>query len=234
MSHKHPFIQLLLTALLFTSCDTGLRNGTKSDTDTSNKSHQIVQIKADSVELIASFQETDSPANEYLFQELKPIRANFKRINSIEHWNHIKTLELWETTEGGEALLYECNGILEKIITRQYGETFQLLTEYYLLNGKPSFVLEKSYRYNRPMYYDSIAMKEMNDNETFDFEKSEILEDRSYFENGQLIHQINNQDCGAPFEESYLLAEQKRILADFKKLVSASKKLAIKVKKQHD
>ncbi|MEO6254797.1 MAG: hypothetical protein ABIO79_15915 [Ferruginibacter sp.] len=96
-------------------------------------------------------------------------------------------------------------------MTRHYGETFQQLTEYYLLKGQLSFVFEKSYKYNRPIYYDSAS-------QAFDFEKFEIIEDRSYFENRKLIHQVNNQDCGSPFADNYLLEEQKRLNPDFDKL----------------
>ena len=49
--------------------------------------------------------------------------------------------------------------------------------------------------------------------------KSEIIEDRSYFENGKLLHQLNNQDCGSPFKNDYLLEEQKRIKTDYEKLL---------------
>ena len=62
-------------------------------------------------------------------------------------------------------------------------------------------------------------MKENNDNQTFDIEESEIIEDRSYFQNGKLIHQINNQDCGSPFAAEYLLEEQKRLKKSFDKLL---------------
>ncbi len=168
--------------------------------------------------------EEDLPVNEYLTERLKPIRANYKRINSITNWTNIDTKELWETTEGGEAKYYYQKRQLEKITTRHFGETFQQLTEYYLMNGQLSFVFEKSYKYNRPMYYDTAAMKENNDTEAFDFEKSEIVEDRSYFENGKLLHQLNNQDCGSPFADDYLLEEQKRIKTGFEKLIELGRK----------
>ena len=108
-------------------------------------------------------------------------------------------------------------------MTRHFGETFQQLIEYYLLNGQLSFVFEKSFKYNRPIYYDSTSMKENKDNQAFDFEKSEIVEDRSYFEKGKLIHQMNNQDCGSPFADGYLMEEQKRIVSDFAKLKTMKK-----------
>ena len=62
-------------------------------------------------------------------------------------------------------------------------------------------------------------MKETNDTEVFNFEKSTIIEDRSYFDNGILLHQLNNKDFGSPFADDYLLKEQKRIKEDFEKLI---------------
>lgn len=113
---------------------------------------------------------------------------------------------------------------LEKIITRHFGETAQKLTEYYLLNGELSFVFEKLYKYNRSIYWDLKAKEENNDTEVFNFEKSEIMEDRSYFTDGKLLHQINNQDCGSPFASNYLLEEQERLLTEFRNLIILIKK----------
>jgi hypothetical protein len=210
----------ILTFLFLTNC--GQSNSeqtitTVSDTTTTNS------LQPDTVKLKETFNEEDLPINEYLTDRLKPIRTNFKRINSITNWTSIDTEELSGSTEGGEAKFYYQNGQLEKIVARHYGETFQLLTEYYLLNGQLSFVFEKRHKYNRPLYYDTTAMKENNDNEAFDFDKSEIIEDRSYFENGKLLHQINNKDCGSPFADDYLLEEQKRIKTDFDKLIGQTK-----------
>ncbi len=175
-------------------------------------------IRDDTAILKETFQQEDTAYNEYLAERLKPIRKNFKRINSIANWTSTYNKELDESTEGGEATFYFSDGVLEKIVTRRFGETFQQLTEYYLLNGKLSFVFAKSYKYNRPIYYDSASMKENKDDQTFDSEKSEIVEDRSYLEKGKLIHQVNNQDCGSPFADDYLLEEQKRLTTDFDKL----------------
>jgi len=190
-----------------------------TETQTDLGSVSVDSLQPDTIQLRETFNEEDLPVNEYLTERLKPIRENFKRINSFTNWTFIDTKELWETTEGGEVKYYYQNGQLEKIVTRHFGETFQQLNEYYLMNGQLSFVFEKTYKYNRPMYYDTTAMKENNDTEAFDFEKSEIVEDRSYFENGKLLHQLNNQDCGSPFADDYLLEEQKRIKTDFEKLI---------------
>ncbi|MCT3758177.1 hypothetical protein HZQ19_07350 [Elizabethkingia anophelis] len=176
--------------------------------------HQYNTIQAK-----ASFNKEDIPVNEYLTDKLKPIRDNFKRINSIEKWSVIKQQDLFESAEGGEAKYYYQKNKLEKIITRIFGESGQTLTEYYLLNGQLSFVYEKNYKYNRPLYYDTKAMKENNDTEAFDFDKSEITENRGYFVNGKLIHILNSEDCGAPFSSDYIAEEQKSILSEFSKLL---------------
>jgi hypothetical protein len=62
-------------------------------------------------------------------------------------------------------------------------------------------------------------MKENNDTEAFDFDKSEITENRSYFVNGKLIHILNSEDCGAPFSSDYITEEQKSILEEYHKLL---------------
>ncbi|WP_445456431.1 hypothetical protein [Flavobacterium sp. HNIBRBA15423] len=213
----------ILTFLLLTSCGQSKSNQTSTTvSDTIVATNNVV--RTDTVGLKETFNEEDLPVNEFLTIRLKPIRANFKRINSITNWTSIDTKELSESTEGGEAKFYYQKGQLKKIVTRHYGETFQLLTEYYLLNGQLSFVFEKRHKYNRPLYYDTTAMKENNDTEAFNIDKSEIIEDRSYFENGKLLHQINNQDCGSPFADEYLLEEQKRIITYFDKLIGQKKK----------
>ena len=192
-------------------------------TSSQNNVDKKVNQPNDTIQLTESLKQEDLAVNEYLTNELKPIRENFKRLNSIENWTQIKVTELWESTEGGEAKYYFQNKNLKKIITHHFGETFQKLTEYYLKDEKLSFVFEKSYKYNRPVYYDSSAKEENNDIEKFDFEESEIIEERSYFNNGKLLHQLNNQDCGSPFANDYLLEEQKRLLTKFEKLIKLEK-----------
>lgn len=192
---------------------------TTATTDTATQK----SVKTDTVEPKESVNEEDLPVNEYLIDRLKPIRANFKRINSITKWTAVDTV-LLESSEGGIAKFYYQLGQLEKIVARQYGETFQSLTEYYLLNGQLSFVFEKQLRYNRPIYYDTTVMKENNDTAAFDPDKSGIIEIRSYFESGKLIHQLNNQDRDSPLTDDYLLGEQKRIQTDFENLVSQARR----------
>lgn len=184
------------------------------------KIDKLQTITSDTTKIKESFSEDDIPVSEFLKDRLKPIRSNFKRINSITKWTSIKKKDIeGESAEGGEAIFYEHKGHLKKITTRLYGEMGQVLTEYYLLNGDLSFVFEKKYTYNRPFFYDAKAMKENNDTEFFDLKKSEIEENRNYFEKGKLIHVINSLDCGAPFSSDYIVGEQARWSEAFQKLM---------------
>lgn len=182
------------------------------------------KIKKDTVKIKAASHEDDIAANEYLKDRLKPIQANFKRINSITKWTSIRKKSIeGESAEGGEATFFFKNNRLEKILARHYGEMGQRLIEYYLLNGQLSFVFQKDYQYNRPIFYDVKAMKENNDTETFDFKKSEIMETRNYFEKGNLIHVVDSQDCGAPFSGEYMAEEEKSMREDLKRLLKLLK-----------
>lgn len=183
----------------------------------------ISELNQDTIKIKESFKQEDFPVNEYLTEKLKPIQVNFTRINSITHWTSIYSKELTGTNEGGEVKFYYLNKQLEKIVTRTFGETFQNLKEYYLLNGELSFVFEKTLKYNRPIYYDSTAMKENDDIEIFDFGKSKVVEVRSYFEGGKLIHQISNAESGPSDERNYQLHEQKRISREFESLIKGIK-----------
>jgi len=214
-------ISLTIISLLFVGCNSTQQEDTNLNKSLANT--EVDTLYIDKVALKETFLQEDTAYNEYLADRLKPIRENFKRINSIATWASTEQKELNESTEGGQATFYYSNGVLEKMVTRHFGETFQQLTEYYLLKGKLSFVFEKSYKYNRPIYYDSTSMKENKDNQVFDFEKSEIIEDRSYFDNEKLIHQVNNQDCGSPFASDYLSKEQMRLKTDFDKLKAMTK-----------
>lgn len=218
MRNKLTYCILIFSLVIIIGCGTD-NNKTLTTADSTKTILNHVGLKLDTVQLKETFNQEDLPVNEYLTERLKPIRANFKRINSISEWEAIYKKDLSESTEGGEATFYYNEGHLEKITSKNFGETYQLLTEYYLLKGQLSFVFQKSYKYNRPIYQDSTATREMNDTETFDFEMSEIIEDRSYFDKGKLLHQINSQDCGSPFAEDYLLEEQKRIKSEFEKLI---------------
>lgn len=173
--------------------------------------------KWDSLKLESTLKE-DFPADKFLEERLHPIRDNFKRINATTQWTKVITKELWESTEGGEAKFYYQNNVLEKIVSKFFGETYLHLNEYYFLEGNLSFVYEKSYQYNRPIYYDERMMNENFDTEYFDFEKSQIVEVRNYFENRKLILQISSENCCNPLSPEYFKQERVRILSELNKV----------------
>lgn len=101
--------------------------------------------------------------NKSLEEKLKSVKDNF---NTIKNWTKIDSIELEETSESGVAEYYHHDGKSTKVITRNYGETFQQITEYYLSHDNLSFVFDKTLYYNRPMYYDEELMKENGDTES--------------------------------------------------------------------
>ncbi len=208
--------------LVFFFSVSGLSCG-KNEKNNSSKESGLNSPYTDTQKARSKRQRSEFKATDLDIARLKVIRENYRRINSITNWSGIKVEELLETTEGGEASFYYQKGNLEKITTRNYGETFQLITEYFLLKKQLCFVYEKSFQYNRPMYYDIAAMKENNDTEAFDFEKSKVTESRSYFENGQLFLQTRSTGSSSSDKHNSLKNEQQRILSDFKMLLGKVK-----------
>jgi len=191
---KYLFIIIMM--LMLVSCNSAFNSKLSAE----NASHDTIYL------------------NDDLKQRLEPVLENSKRINSIKKWSEIKSSNLMDTAEGGEAKLYYKNGKLEKITTHYLGETFQKITVYHLSSEKLSFVFDKFYQYNRPVFYDSIAMKSNNDTEFFDLKKAVITETRYYFLNDKLVHHTDSEDCGAPFDSEYLNELQKEIEDEFKRL----------------
>lgn len=214
--------KLFFFTLIILGC-VGCHSPEKKNNELSDNRTFIKGKKRPKMLLEVSTNDEDIPVNDYLTATLAPIRANFKRINSVKEWSLEKSHDLFESTEGGLARFYYHNGTLEKIIEQRFGETGQLLREYYLMEGELSFVFEKDMHYNRPIYWDEKHKKENNDTEVFDIEKSEVTEERSYFKNEKLIHQIVSEDCGSPFAEEYLREEEKRLLDTYNDLLKLEK-----------
>lgn len=113
-------IFLALTVIFLCGCNAaeekqqqGVRQPPKPKTDA---------VHFDTVALKPTFGAGDTALTGRLSGRLKPIRENFRRINSIAKWTAVVTKELSESTEGGEATFYYSNGALEKIETKEFGE----------------------------------------------------------------------------------------------------------------
>ena len=138
-------------------------------------------------------------------------------------WSRVQKVELYESTEGGEAIFYYLRGQPQKITTQYLGETGQQRTIFYLRGGQPALVLvlERTYQYNRPMNYDSAAMRANADTEVFDFAKATIATTRSYFDHGQLLYQATSP---ANDSAAYLLREQRRLTTQLHSLLAQATK----------
>lgn len=174
----------------------------------------------DTVKMGETLIDKDTTGSKSLKNRIKPIQANFKSINSVTKWTSVKKKDIeGESAEGGEATFYYTDKGLEKVIARHYGEMGQMLIEYYLMNGQLSFVFEKEYRYNRPLFYDIKAMKENNDMEAFDLKKSKVIMTRNYFENGNIIMITNTTGRGFNIRADYPYEQEKNLTESFKKLL---------------
>lgn len=185
--------------------------------DSVSKTDRVSPIDTTSIVLRESRNEEDVPVNDYLNNRLQPIRENFKRINSITKWSSIQKKDDWVS---GELTFFYLSSVLEKIVLREFGKNYQQLSEYYFLNGELSFVFEKHYKYNPSAESYSSRTQVNTGSKQLDAEQAQLIEDRSYFEKGKLIHQINSQDCGSPFADDYLVEEQTRILAKLKGILA--------------
>jgi len=230
------FIIVILLILTLFGCGTGsapIETAQKIDTlETEaleiNEIAETNEIKTirfdkDTVLLHETFKEDDYFLREReTNQKYQKIRENFKRINSITDWVHIDKRELNIASDGGEVRYYYSKKGLEKIVTRHFGETYQVLIEYYLLDQELFYVLEKIFGYNRPYYWDETQLAETIDKQIID-EYTEIQLDRSYFADREILHKFETGDCGAPFARDYMEEEQLRLLTNFNYLMNLEK-----------
>lgn len=145
-----------------------------------------------------AFSEADVAVNDYLTEKLKPIRENFKNINSISEWDSIQTKVITATEK---VKFYYSNKKLQKVIDKSGEGINQELVEFYLLKGEPSFVYEK--------YFDKSDHSE----------KPEIIKTKYYFEKGKLLYMVNSRDQGTPFTNDYLMNEENRLKKQFEQLM---------------
>ena len=146
---------------------------------------------------------------EYLGKRLNPIRENIKEISGIKEWTSIDKRKIERKEHDGVGIYYFLKGKLKKIRLIQTNESSRIFSEFYLNNDSLFFVFERQ--------IDSLEIKK-------DLEFYEPYEDSLFFEKGELIRVIANQDCGAPFSDEYLKSEQERLKTDFDLLIRRLKR----------
>jgi hypothetical protein len=215
--NNRNIIKIVSIALLFSCGTNNNTDETKQHTETLTKDSSILvktpntsadtvtnivttpRQNKDTIIIVPSFNERDIAINDYLTNQLKPIRENFKKLNSVRDWTTIDKRKLERKSENGSGEYYYLQDKLQKIIAYYPQSITNRLTEYYLLNGKLSMVVEKGIEFQD------------------DF--PELTINKSYFINNKLINKIESQDCGAPFATDYLEEEEKRITDNYKYLI---------------
>ena len=156
--------------------------------------------------------------------KIQVIKDNFKSINQTTNWTKTEAIKLEETTEGGEMLVYYNGTEIKKLTVNEFGEIFKQIREYYLLNGNLSFAYFKLYKYNRPINWDSTAMKENKDDQVWDFEKSKIEEQRFYFDNSEMLQWINENNLKEKNSTQPFKDKANEVMKEFNRLMSKIKK----------
>ena len=107
------------------------------------------------------------------------------------------------SAEGGRATAYrDGRKNIRLIRVELYGESGKVFQEFYYRNGSLIFAFYESHRYNVPFYVTPEAAKDAG-GVAFDPKKTEITEDRYYFENGKLLRWIdeNKKDVSTTSKE---------------------------------
>ena len=212
------------TALKIDTVETEIAEITEIKEIVENSAIRTIRFDRDTILLHETFNEDDYFLKERATgQTFITIRENFKRVNSITDWINKEKRELNIASDGGEVIYYYSDRGFEKILTRHFGETYQVLIEYYLLDGELFYVFEKLFGFNRPYYWDETQLAETIDKRIID-EYTEIQLDRSYFADRQILHKSETGDCGAPFARDYMEEEQLRLLTNFDYLMKLKDK----------
>lgn len=120
------------------------------------------------------------------------INKKVKKIDEIKKWSRVDSIETFESSEGGIIYYYYLEKDLKKIISKYFGENGKSINNYYLSGKELIYYTSEYYKYNRPMYYDSLDMIENHDSVYFDINKSRIDTNFYYFSKGQIKHYYNN------------------------------------------
>ncbi len=126
---------------------------------------------------------------------IEQIRKEFKRINNDAELTKQEIVFYDESTDGANMIVFRDKGnAIKKVSVIYYGESGKLAKEFYLKNDKLIFAFFQSYDYNRPYYWNEKEAEEFGDSEFFDSSKTEVSENRYYFNSDSRLFRWINEN----------------------------------------
>lgn len=142
---------------------------------------------------------------QYRTKEIKTINKLCHKLE-IKRWLKIKKYDLIEG-DSETKVFFSKNG-LQKITHINFAESGKTIINYYLFNKQIVKVSETEYNYHGN-YANPNLDKQATTIETVD----------SYFQNGEMFHQIG-EDCGSTFTKEFLESEAIRLEDRYKEILN--------------
>ncbi len=146
-------------------------------------------------------------------QTLAAKKAYIRRVyyttnQQLKNYRLTKKEDDANSSEGGEIKLYTQQGVLKKAEKHYFGETGNVLYEFYFDANQLVFVFEQTTTYNAPIYFD----KPQDGLEAFDSKKSTIKENRYYFYDGRMIDWLDTHKQSVPSSSQRFKSKQQELL----------------------
>ncbi|WBL27008.1 hypothetical protein [Zunongwangia sp. HGR-M22] len=156
---------------------------------------------------------------------VKEAKINYQKITeNLANYSN-KTVPLLENSaEGATITGYYQHSHLKMMSASWFSETGKKSTEFYIEQGKLFFVLEKTYTYNRPIYWDATKAKNNGDDEVFDLKKSKITENRVYFKDSKIVLWLNENQHKVEVSKQVFAAKEKELTTQNSRLQKRLKK----------
>lgn len=136
------------------------------------------------------------------------IRQRYATINqNLSRYKLVRKELTGFSTEGGELTVYFDGAAIKKIAVKHQGETGRSFEEYYYLDDGFMFVYRKEDTYSKPMSGKVV----------------QTLETRFYFEDGELVHWLDEKGKRVPRDDSEFAVRQEKYLNNSKVFLAAAR-----------
>lgn len=127
-------------------------------------------------------------------------------------WDEHHSIEINESTEGGEVTFYYEKKNLTVIEEINYGEMGKTSLTYYMENHQLFFLKSVTLLYNAPFYYE----------EYFDPTQTDTITELTYFNQGHLIEFLKDPDQNEPLVKKSREARENSVFARWNELMTLS------------